>query len=403
MKDALPEKICGLSPQTYFSALEKRFSGDCRDVFLMNPHWTEAQRRDADALAGRFAERSRSRADAAGDCFGARIFIASGGSGGRVRFVAHTQKTLEASARGLIGFLKLPAGTPLNCFACLPPWHVSGLMPFVRARVSGGKLFVAERGGFHEGEAFPQFRSAPDEFWMNSLVPTQLRRILSRGGGAEWLRGFDFILLGGAAVPEELIARAAEEKLNVGVGYGMTETASLVALWMAREGGAIAGTPLPHAEFFISREDSRISVASSSLGETLGGNGELLPNPGGVFRTNDEGLLDERGRLVVLGRADRYINSGGEKIDPAIVEKALLEAGARAALVIGEADAEWGERVVALVVRPVPADILPRVRRLLPAQSVPKRLISVPALPFDEKGKLDRAALREALAGGDAS
>lgn len=376
-------------------------------MFLMNPFWSAEQKSAATALIRRFAERAREGKIAPAP--NGRIFIASGGSGGKIRFVAHTPQTLEASARALVATLfRGEKNAPLNCFACLPPWHVSGLMPFVRACVSGGKFFVARAGNFHAASALVDFRRDDENgFWMNSLVPTQLKRILDLRGGADWLRGFDFILLGGAVVSPELVVRALAENLKIGIGYGMTETASLVALWRPDGSGVAAdfrpaGTALAHAKIFVRREDSRIEISAESLGETLADDGALLPNLGGKFLTGDEGRFDASGRLVVLGRADRYINSGGEKIDPAAVENALRRAGADAALVVGEPDAEWGECVVALVITTnvAPEKILSRAREFLPPAAVPKRLVRVAALPFDRKGKLDREALRDALSGG---
>ena len=378
------ERIAEASISAYFSRIGEIYGGE-KDAFLMNPFWSETQRAEADALIRRYSEKK---------CAGARgkIFIASGGSGGKIRFVAHTPETLEASARALIAALKLPAGVPLNGFVCLPPWHVSGLMPWVRSRVSGGKIFVANKGSFHEGEALPEFRKNAGEFWMNSLVPTQLCRLLARADGIEWLRQFDFILLGGARVPADLIARAKLEKLDFGIGYGMTETASLVALWSPENGETLAGTPLPHAKISLA-PDSRIEILAASLGETLSENGEILPNPDGRFLTNDEGKIDDAGRVIVLGRADRYINSGGEKTDPLLVENALRAAGVGDAFVVGEPDSEWGERVVALVKEPLPENLLEKIKQDLPPWMLPKRLIRVSALPFDSKGKLDRARL----------
>lgn len=366
-----------------------RIYGTACDVFLMNPSWSEAQIGEARKLIENYRTRETNTASSG------KIFVASGGSGGKIRFVAHTQNTLEASARALIRMLDIQ--TPLNCFACLPPWHISGLMPYVRSRVSGGKLFVANDFGFHFEHSLAPFRQSPEEFWMNSLVPTQLRRILALPGGAEWLRDFDFILLGGAAVPAELIAQAVAKNLKIGIGYGMTETASLVALWTPDSGSAIAGTPLPHATISLA-EDSRIAISADSLGETLGENGELAPNVGNVFLTNDEGKFDSQGRICVLGRADRYINSGGEKIDPLLVENALRQAGAETALVVGEKDAEWGERVVALVVSEIDVPALnAATKKILPPWMMPKRILRVSALPYDAKGKLDRTALRAIL------
>lgn len=380
--------ICEPEPKNCFCEIAAHYGRDA-NIFLLNPTWSGEQRRDAETLIAQFEKASP-------DVFG-RIFVASGGSGGKIRFIAHTPKSLEASAHALIRHLKIPAGT-LNCFACLPPYHVSGLMTLVRSRVSGGKFHVGKDSGFRDVSALEEFRGSADEYWMISLVPTQLKRIFDLPGGADWLRQFNFILLGGAAVLPGLIERARAEKLNFGIGYGMTETASLVSLWQNGDCEKIAGTTLSHAKISISETDSRIRIAADSLGETLSDSGVLLANPNGVFETNDEGRSDETGRLQVLGRTDRYINSGGEKIDPKLLEAALRDLGAGDAMVVGEPDPEWGQRVVALLIPPFPQDILALLRERFPAWMLPKRIISVPSLPFDAKGKLDRRALAEALA-----
>lgn len=380
--------LCEATPENYFREIAAHYGSDA-NVFLTNPTWTNAQRVAAETLIARFEKSSPT--------VRGKIFIASGGSGGKIRFIAHSRESLEASARAFIRYLKIPAGKPLNCFSCLPPYHVSGLMTFVRSRVSGGKLQIAKNGSFRDEAALEKFRGAADEFWTISLVPTQLKRILGLSSGAAWLREFNFVLLGGAAVSADLIECARAENLNFGIGYGMTETASLVSLWQNGDCEKIAGRTLPHAKISIAETDSRIRIAADSLGETLGEDGVLMANPNGVFETNDEGRFDEAGRLSVLGRADRYINSGGEKIDPKLVESALRELGASDAMVVGEADAEWGQRVVALLVPPFPPDVLARLRERLPAWMLPKRIITVPAFPLDAKGKLDGAALVEML------
>lgn len=380
--------ICESDPERYFREIAASY-GRRENVFLLNPTWTPKQQEFAGNLIERFERVS-------GKLHG-KIFIASGGSGGKLRFVAHTRETLESSARAFIRQLELPANAPLNCFSCLPPYHISGLMTFVRSQLSGGKLFIASDGGFHRDAALDKFRRNDEEYWMISLVPTQLKRILELKSGAEWLRQFNFILLGGAAVSPELIRRAANANLNFGIGYGMTETASLVSLWRYGDSETIAGTSLPHARIFVSENDSRICIAAESLGETLKEDGTLIPNPNGVFETNDEGCFDEAGRLQILGRADRYINSGGEKIDPKLIEQALREAGAADSMVVGEADREWGERVVALIIPPFPQDIISRLRARFPAWMLPKRICRVDALPLDAKGKLNRLALAEIL------
>ncbi len=381
-------RICVADTGNYFREIAAHYGHDA-DVFLLNPTWTEAQRADAERLIERFENAAQGKPGSG------KIFIASGGSGGKVRFVAHTRESLENSARALIRHLGVGENTALNCYACLPPWHVSGFMTFVRSRVSGGQVHIAGNAGFHAAADLENFRKSADAYWTVSLVPTQLKRILDLDGGTEWLKNFDFILLGGASVSADLIRRTQAAGLNFGIGYGMTETASLVSLWCSGDCDAIAGTSLPHAQIALAETDSRIRIAATSLGETLREDGTLIPNPDGVFETNDEGRFDAVGRLQVLGRADRYINSGGEKIDPKLVESALREAGAGEVMVVGEADAEWGERVLALIVPPFPRDILQRLRERLPVWMLPKRIVAAPALPLDTKGKLDRIALEK--------
>ena len=77
---------------------------------------------------------------------------------------------------------------------------------------------------------------------------------------------------------------------------------------------------------------------------------------GAWFVTSDLGLIGTDGRLAVRGRADDVIITGGEKVVAGEVA-ALLETcpGVREAAVVGRPDAEWGERVTAVIVPDNPA------------------------------------------------
>ena len=73
---------------------------------------------------------------------------------------------------------------------------------------------------------------------------------------------------------------------------------------------------------------------------------------GGWLHTGDLGSFDEHGYLTLHDRSKDLIISGGMNIYPREVEEALLHhAGVKAVAVIGKPDEEWGERVVAFVVR----------------------------------------------------
>ena len=134
-----------------------------------------------------------------------------------------------------------------------------------------------------------------------------------------------------------------------------------------------------------------------------------LPRDGeGWWRSGDAARLEE-GRLTVLGRLDGAVQSGGETIFPELLEGRLLAAAAAAALpleavlLLGLPDAEWGERLVALV-RPGPeADAAALIRALetitarwWPAER-PRRWLICPFLAPTAAGKWERARWRQWL------
>jgi acyl-CoA synthetase (AMP-forming)/AMP-acid ligase II len=122
----------------------------------------------------------------------------------------------------------------------------------------------------------------------------------------------------------------------------------------------------------------------------------------GWLRTGDVGYLDADGYLFITGRLDELINRGGEKIDPAEVEKALLACDSVAeAAAFGVPDAKYGQEVFAAVVlKPgspaTAAGVLRQVRRTL-ARPFPRGVEIVEALPRTSTGKVRRRELASLL------
>lgn len=123
---------------------------------------------------------------------------------------------------------------------------------------------------------------------------------------------------------------------------------------------------------------------------------------GGWLHTGDVGTFDANGFLTLKDRSKDLIISGGSNIYPREVEEVLLRhAGVAEASVIGVPDAEWGERVVAFVVRRPEAarldagaleqlclDNIARFKR-------PKEYRFVDRLPKNNYGKILKTELRE--------
>jgi long-chain acyl-CoA synthetase len=125
---------------------------------------------------------------------------------------------------------------------------------------------------------------------------------------------------------------------------------------------------------------------------------------GGYYTLGDVGYLDEDGYLFLTDRSANLIISGGVNIYPAEVEAVLISHPAVGDVgVIGVPDADWGERVVA-VVEPQPgvegtaelaAELLEWCRPRLAGFKRPRRVDFVDVLPRHDNGKLYRQLLRE--------
>lgn len=122
----------------------------------------------------------------------------------------------------------------------------------------------------------------------------------------------------------------------------------------------------------------------------------------GWLHSGDLGRYDEDGYISIAGRLKDMIVSGGEKIYPIEVEKLLRQhPGIRDAALVGVPDGEWGQAVLAVIVREAnadlaAADVIDHVRTHLAGYKRPKYVEFVDALPVTTStGKVQKGILRE--------
>jgi o-succinylbenzoate---CoA ligase len=308
------------------------------------------------------------------------LVISTSGSTGQPKGTELSGTALLASARSSMRRIGARPGERWLC--CLPVFHIAGVGVLIRSLLAGTAPVVVSR-------LDPGALAAAGRAHV-SMVPTQLRRMIDAGAD---LAALATILLGGAAIPPGLLddARAAGARINT--SYGMSETC----------GGCVYnGMALDDVLVDIG-PGGRIRIAGPVVfsGYRLRPDLTALARDGRWFVTSDIGSIAPSGELVVRGRADDVINTGGEKVVAAEVEAVLATCpGVREAAVVGRPDREWGEVVTAVIVPadpsapPVLPDIRRHVRQLLPAHAGPAGLLLVPELPMLPSGKPDREALR---------
>ena len=325
------------------------------------------------------------------------LVVQTSGSTGDARGVMLSAAALRASAAATEARL----GGPGRWLLALPTTHVAGLQVLVRS-VLAGTVPVAVPAGPFRSEAFAAASAqlaGSDGRRYTALVPTQLHRLLGSPDGVDALRGFDAILLGGAAAAPALVAEARADGIAVVTTYGMSETC----------GGCVYdGVPLDGVRVEL-EPDGRVLLAGPVLATGYRGRPDLdeqafVRRSGARWlRTTDVGSIDRSavpaGVLTVLGRLDDMIVTGGTKVAPAAVERVLGELdGVVEACVVGLPDDEWGHVVTAVLVlrpgAPMPdlAAVRASVESRLGRSAAPRHLVALDALPLRGPGKVDRRA-----------
>lgn len=114
----------------------------------------------------------------------------------------------------------------------------------------------------------------------------------------------------------------------------------------------------------------------------------------------DLASLDADGKLILLGRGDGVINTGGEKVFPEEVEQALVAHPAVTdAVVIGMPDPRWGQEVTALVAGELSGHsdeaLISHLDARLARYKHPRTLIRIDAVPRTPAGKVDRTRAKQ--------
>ncbi|GGF96072.1 putative O-succinylbenzoic acid--CoA ligase MenE [Rhodococcoides trifolii] len=329
---------------------------------------------------------------------GVALVVATSGSTGIPKGALLSAAALRASASATHARL----GGAGSWLLALPAHHIAGMQVLLRSIAANTEPVVLDvRHGFDPNTLPAAIENMDGPRRYTSLVPTQLIKVLDNPAATAALASLDAVLLGGAATPAPVLARAVDAGITVVRTYGMSETC----------GGCVYdGVPLDGVTVSMDASNRPASGLPASGrvflgGATLASGYRGLPDhpafaEPGLFRTDDAGVLTENGVLRIVGRLDEAITTGGLTVVPQVVEAALAtHDGIAECAVVGVSDARLGERVAVAI---VPArgstvtldDVRAHVAQSLNTHASPREMLLVDALPLRGPGKVDRAAVR---------
>jgi O-succinylbenzoic acid--CoA ligase len=288
---------------------------------LLREKWSPAERGSALLLNTRLPSPLRERVlTTAFPDLEDHVWVATSGTGGKLKLVALSRDALEASARAVNRHLASDEND--LWINPLPLFHVGGLGMLLRAHLSGARHMT-----FGQPWNAVDFTSiaAASHATLSALVPAQVHDLVRARCRAP--RALRAVIVGGGALTDDLYAEALALGWPLLPSYGLTEAASQVAT--ARPGEPRSEW-LPLLEHIEARADEQGALelrgASLLTGWTIfdAGGGSVWEDPRreGWYRTSDRAEL--RGReLSVLGRLDDLVKIRGELVDLAALERAL--------------------------------------------------------------------------------
>ncbi|MGM5471154.1 AMP-binding protein [Flavobacteriaceae bacterium LMO-SS05] len=289
------------------------------------------------------------------------IEVNTSGSTGLPRTIQLSKQAMVNSSIATGNYLKLtPGKTALHC---LPSNYIAGKMMLVRAMILGLEVDLVEP------TSQPVF-DYDKVYHFVAMLPMQLQSTL------KYLHNVKIIIVGGSTVSLHLTSLTQTLKTRVYATYGMTETATHIALKPLNN-----ALKAPYFKILpgvsISQDDRNCLVIDA-------------PNVAqGKIITNDIVKLHSKSEFEWLGRIDNVINSGGIKFFPEQIEEKLRGKIVQPFFIASEPDPKLGERLI-LVLEGNTNTLDPKIFESLDKYEIPKAIYNVPKFKMTQTGKIQR-------------
>jgi amino acid adenylation domain-containing protein len=298
-------------------------------------------------------------------------------------------------------------------------FDIAGLELFLPL-IAGGVVEIAPRAAVVDGARLAEILVSRAITVMQA-TPSTWRLLLDAG----WQGAPIKVLVGGEAVPRELVDKLAPRVASVWNMYGPTETTiwSAVQLLHADGGSVPIGRPIGNTQIYV-LDGALQPVPIGVPGELhIGGDGvalgyfnrpeltaeRFIPSPfiagATLYKTGDLCRFRADGALEFLGRLDFQVKLRGFRIELGEIEAVLAQhPGVIEAVTLVREDKPGDKRLVAYLVTvqdpPLDqADLRAFVGAKLPGYMVPTAYVVLAAMPLTPNGKVDRKALPAPEAG----
>lgn len=287
------------------------------------------------------------------------ISVRTSGSTGNPKQIELLKDDMVASAQLTAQTFGLTSG--MKALLCLPCNYIAGKMMVVRAIETGLELVTVAPSStpLAELEVFVDFAA---------LTPMQLAHALEQNPAKLDLVGT--AIIGGGRISDPLYSKLKNRNTKLYATYGMTETATHVAIQLLNGSNPGNCFVALNGVNFTMDERSCLVIEAPHLSQKR-------------FITNDVVELLSDTSFNWLGRYDNVINTGGVKVFPEKIEQKLGDGIIIAAL----PDDVLGERVIAITENNAQPDF-----SLITDYETPKQIFTVKEFARTENGKVDRLA-----------
>jgi len=304
------------------------------------------------------------------------VLAQTSGSTGEPKPIELPKSLMQKSAERTIEYFGLQKNDRL--LLSLPCRYIAGKMMVVRAIVGQMNLIAVDPAtdfDFLEQE----------EFDFGAMVPNQVFKLLEQSSGAEKLQNIRNLLIGGSGISLSMEAQVRPLSSRVVITYGMTETASHIAI---RE---LSGNV--KSDFYHCLPGISVSLSENDCLQIH------LPEFAEVLQTNDLAELQSDTSFRILGRADSVIISGGIKYSPEALEKKLEPVINQRFVISSVSDEKLGEKLVLVIEgKPTETTILEqKIDALLTPFERPKVVYFLEHFPTTVSGKIKREELKQLI------